>query len=229
VERESAGDFVGAATMNYGQKQIESQEQEVQKQFEDIELQKQIGELIKIANVPPDKMDKAPHDLNGHIYAARKFAGNSREQLNPQKHNDFFDDIEKSARRLIAAIERMDTNGYASLLFWFEWDQHEPVSFRKPQEQVRGTLERIVKAADDSKIGKKGRPRAEWKQILVRCAFSAFESVKSPKLPATQTAEKAFLTFVKTFCDAAEGKNVGSIKRQVEQVAKERKSRPPRK
>jgi hypothetical protein len=34
---------------------------------------------------------------------------------------------------------------------------------------------------------------------------------------------------VKKFCDAADGKNVGSIKRQMEQVAKEIKSRHPQK
>jgi hypothetical protein len=143
------------------------QKREVQKQFEDIQLQKQIGELLNIAKVSLENMDQARHDLNEYIHAARKFAENSLGQLNPQDHNEFLDEMETSAKRLVKAIKRLDANEHVSLHFWFEWVD----TWDKAPKQVFDLLDRIAKAADDAKIEKKGRPRAQWKQILVRWGF----------------------------------------------------------
>jgi hypothetical protein len=185
-------------------------------------LQKQIEKLLVIAKVPPDKLDKARQELNWRIRAARKFSSGYRKQKNPQEHNEYFEDIERSATSLIAAIKRVETNEHAALHFWWEWQE----TWGEAPKQVFGTLDRIVKSARDSKRARKpdkkrwGRPELLWKQALVDGAYFAFHSIKSPELRATERGE--FYQFAMTFCEAAAEGFEGEILLQVRKALKGR-------
>jgi hypothetical protein len=151
------------------------------------------------------------------------------QRKNPQDHNDIFDAIDKASTSLKAAIKDLDKeqNKVARLAFW---DAHffasdltaaQILEADLNPKQVFGLLDKIETTARGARVSRIGRPEALVKQVLVRQAYVAFEAIKSPELKASQYHEGPFYHFAESFCEAAEGKRVGSIDRQVRQVLNE--------
>src|SRR4051794_16055231 len=188
--------------------------------------EKQIEKLLVIAKVPPDNLDKARQELNWRIPVISRGSSELRKLKNPRDHNDYFDAIEKSAESLVTALKHLKTHNYGHAQFWFpSFLSRDPTTTTNvweeaiEEKQVFKMLGEILTAAREAKISKDGRPLLHWKRVLVRQAYLAFESIKSPGLRATERGP--FCQFAMTFCEAAEDKDVGSILLQVREVLKE--------
>ena len=189
-------------------------------------LEEQIANLLELAKVPSERRGKARDDLAQRIRIACHNAKTLHQRKNPQDHNDPFDAIEKASTSLKAAIKDLDKepNKWAHVEFW---SAHflvpgltavQALEANLDPKQVFGLLDKIETTARGARVSRIGRPEALVKQVLVRQAYLAFEAIKSPELKASQYHKGSFYRFAELFCEAAEGKDVGPIDRQVRQV-----------
>jgi hypothetical protein len=179
-----------------------------------------IGELLRLAGVPPSLDKEAAAWLSDAIELAQSIDRAVKQRPLPVDHNDLLADIEKSAKELTKRIERLRWHPVTRHAFWRS-SVFGPVHHNRVEvHDVLSTLEKVVTAAGTAKDRSKGRRREFGKQRVVDMAFSFFVRFSAHTPSGTPTG--AFATFAREFYSAVTGvdpeKRGGGIERQITQA-----------
>jgi hypothetical protein len=188
-----------------------------------------MGELLRLAGVPPSDKKAAAAWLSNAIDLAQSIYRATKQRPVPVDHNALLADIEKSAKALTKRIERLRRHPIPWHAFWRS-SVFGPVHQNRVEvPEVLSALENVVTAAGSAKDPGKGRRREFGKQRVVDMALAFFDRFSDHTLSGTPTG--AFAKFTREFYAAVTGvdpEDHSGLDRQIREAVKRQSIERPR-
>jgi hypothetical protein len=163
-----------------------------------------LHELLQLAGVH-DSDKKAVAWLEAAIAGANHNYQAAQTRPHARDHNEWLAEIERAAKKLNKTLERLRKRHTAYRGFWHSSAFGPVFSDRFEIKEVRETIDKIIRAANEAKDPRKGRGRQTGKQHVVDLALGFFERF-SPHNPSGTTTGK-FSKFARKFYSAATGRD----------------------
>jgi uncharacterized protein YukE len=147
-----------------------------------------LHELLQLAGVH-DSDKKAVAWLEAAIAGANHNYQAAQTRPHARDHNEWLAEIERAAKKLNKTLERLRKRHTAYRGFWHSSAFGPVFSDRFEIKEVRETIDKIIRAANEAKDPRKGRGRQTGKQHVVDLALGFFErflhTTLAEQLPAS--------------------------------------------